>query len=266
MTNDAHEQAAALLTEIGRCYATARRYHAIAADCETRIFERALAIGGELRLRTTEVRPELAADAVHELTALRAACEAAVRGVRESAAYRAAEAAWDHERFAEVAALAPAIFDGIEVDEESRTLYLPVAVTGRRGGEHFLAAAVVADRIAALQREGIPRADPPPALGADERLGAVVLDADLETSESPVVLAVEAAALPLPRFRLEPAGETLVYAPRLLVPVRVRLAPSVTDEWWAVRPDAYAEFAATLTAELRARGIDDVDGPEPAAS
>jgi len=93
-----------------------------------------------------------------------------------------------------------------------------------------------------------------------------VLDVDLETSESPVVLALEAAAVPLPCFRLEPAGETLVYAPRLVVPVRVRIAPSVTDEWWAVRPDAYAEFSATLTAELRARGIDDADGPEPAAS
>ena len=32
MTNDAHEQATALLTEIGRCYGVARRYRAIAAD------------------------------------------------------------------------------------------------------------------------------------------------------------------------------------------------------------------------------------------
>ncbi|HEY2388009.1 MAG TPA: hypothetical protein VGK30_13685 [Candidatus Binatia bacterium] len=261
MTNDAHEQATALLTEIGRCYGVARRYRAIAADCETSILDPALAIGGALRAPAGTARPEDVAEAVRELAALLDACNAAVRSVRAGATYRAAEAAWDAGRLVEVAALAPAIFEAVVPDTTAGTLHLPVTVTARRGGEHFLLPAEVAARIDGLLRGGIARADPPPGLGADERLGVVVLETDAESDETPVALAVDSGALALPRFRLDPTDEVLVYTPRLRVPARVRLAASVSDEWWAVRPDAYATFAAELSAALHARGIREIDGP-----
>jgi hypothetical protein len=261
MMNDPHEQATALLTEIGRCYGVARRYRAIAADCDTRILDRALAIGGELRAPRREPEPGAVAAALRELGALLAECTGAMQRVRESATYRAAAAAWDQGRLVDLAACVPAIFDAVVPDTTAGVLYFPVPVTRRRGGEHFLGAGDVAARVHVLLREGIPQADPPPGLGADDRLGAVVLDVDAESDETPVALAIDTDALPLPRFRLDPGGEVLVYTPRLLVSARVRLAPAVSDEWWVVRPDAYAAFTAELSAALRARGVRAIEGP-----
>ena len=258
MADDAIEDAARLITDLGRCYARARRYRAIAAECEERFLGRALAIGSVLRVHARAVGADslVAGDAVRELTQLIADCDAAIQGVHDSATYRAARCAWDEGRFLDVAAQAAAIFDAVVPDAAATTLYVPVAVTSdTRRGDHFLPAPVLVERIVALLRDGIPRSDPPPEIGADERLGVVMLEDDAETTGSPVALAIEAESLPLPRFRLEPAGEVLVYTPRLRVPARVRLAAGVSDEWWAIRPDAYARYATALTEELAACGV-----------
>ena len=50
-------------------------------------------------------------------------------------------------------------------------------------------------------------------------------------------------------------GDALIYAERLNTTFRVRLAPSVTDEWWAVSPDAYRDYVFELGRALDRRGI-----------
>lgn len=262
MAVDALEDAARLVTAVGECYARARRYRALAGDSETRFLDRALTLGGELRAlaRTAVLNVEAAVAIAAELRRIVAECAAGVAAVHASAPYRAAVRAWDAGELAAVAARAPDLFDGVVPDAAERALYFPVAVTSsRRGGEHFLTAGTLADRIVALLRDGIPAADPPPERGADDHIGAVVLDDDAEAAPGPITLAFLPGTIALPRLRLEPAGEVLVYAPRLVAPGRVRCAAHVTDEWWAVRPEAYPRYVEALTCELALRGIDNVE-------
>jgi len=257
VSGEPFEDAAALVTAIGACYARGRRYRAIAAECEERYLARALAIGSDLRhaLRGLPAAVDVRT-AVVELRALLDGCEAAVAGVHASAPYRAAAAAWDDGRLLEVAALAPELFDGVVPDSEPRPLYVAVAVTsGRGGGDHFVPPAVLADRIAALVAGGIAAAAPGPELGADERIRAVVLEDDPDAAASPILVELAPGSIQLPTFRLEPAGEVLVYTPRLVAPCEVRWAATVTDEWWAVRSATYAEYTAELGRELGTRGI-----------
>lgn|SRR5438552_56350 len=246
-----------LIADVGACYSRARRYRATAAACEERLLARALAIGGALRRWARAALPdrEACAAAVAELRQLIADCDAAVAAVHASAPYREAVAAWRGERWAAVAALAPTIFDGIEPTAGARLLHYPVSVVAPRGGAHFLAPPVVADRVCTLLRAGISVADPTPELGADDTLRAVVLDDDADAIEAPVTLVVAAEEVPWPLFRLAPVGEVFVYVARLQVPARVRCAAHAADEWWAVRPDAYEAYVGELTHELAARGI-----------
>ncbi len=260
MAADLLEEGARLIADVGACYSRARRYRAIAADCEERFLGRGLAIGGAMREWARATRPDRAAcaAAVAELRQLIADCDAAIAVVHASVAYREAVAAWDGERWSAVAALAPAIFDGIEPIASVRPLHFPVSVVAPRGGTHFLAPPTVADRISGLLRDGLPAADPVPELGADDTLRAVVLDDDADAIEAPLTLVVAAEDVPWPLFRLAPVGEIFVYVARLQVPARVRCAAHAADEWWAVRSDAYEAYVSELARELAARGVVDL--------
>ncbi len=261
MASDPFDEAATLIADLGRCYARARRYRVLAAECEERYLARALAIGGNVRewARAPEPDRVACAAAVAELRRLGGECDAAIRDVQESAPYRAAVRAWDANRFVEVAALAPAIFDSVEPFAATHALHVPVSVTARRGGEHFLPPAIVAERLVDLMRDGLPAAEPVPDFGADDHLGAVLLDEDAEAMAAPVTIVVDPADVSWPLFRLEPAGEVLVYVPRLQARMRVCCASEVGDEWWAVRPDAYGRYVADLERELRARGVEGIE-------
>jgi hypothetical protein len=263
MPADALDIVAALTAEVGTCYQRARRYRALAARCEDFYLARALEIGSEVRraARGGLTDTTALAAAVISLRTLVSECEAEIAQVRGGDAYRRAAAAWADDRWDEVAAAAPAIFAAVEPYDPCPTLYWAISITARRrGDEHFISPAVCAAAILDARREGIRAAAPPPDLGADETVGAIVLTDDPETAESPVLLAIDPADLP-PACRVAPAGDALIYARSLRVPFEVRLAESVTDEWWAVRPEAYREYAAGLRAELAASAITVRRGP-----
>jgi hypothetical protein len=255
MAQDAFQDTARLIEEFGVCYTQARRYRQIAAECEDRYLARALAIGSEVRQRLRA--DDEAVDAVvAELRGLIASCAAAIAAVHASATYRHARRAWEDGRFSDVAAVAPAIFDSVEPYSAPDTVYHAIGVTDpRRGGEHFLPAGYVAERIATLVTAGIAAAEPVPDLGADAAIRAVFLEDDPDAAGSPVTIAVEPQHIGLPTFRLGMAGEVLIYAPNVPAVPRVRCATTVSDEWWAVRPDAYARYVDDLARELAARGV-----------
>jgi hypothetical protein len=258
---DLLDEGARLIAELSACYARARRYRAIAAECEERYLGRALALGSTMRewSRAVALDPVVCAAAIEELGSLSRACEGAIGAVHASVPYRAALSAWNEGRLHEVGALAPTIFDAIEPLLTPRTLHFAVSIVGARGGEHFLPPASVAERIAGLMRTGLPAADPVPELGADESLRAVVLDEDPEAMEAPITIVVAPEDIAWPLFRLEPAGEVFVYAPCLRARMRVRCAFEVRDEWWTIRPEAYAHYVAELERELSARGVEEIE-------
>jgi hypothetical protein len=261
--SDALEEIAKLIAAVGRCYQGARRYRAIAAASENRTLERALEIGATVRrgARGGGLDAVAATAAASALRALLAECEAAVAGVRASALYRRAARAWEEGRGSEVTALAPEIFADVEPYPGCPTLYHQVSVAGkRRGGEHFVAPETCAAAIAKLARDGIAAIATPTDLGADETIRAVFLSDDPETLDSPVALLIEPASLGIPVCRVGESGDVAIYIAKLRVAFQVRCAPVVSDEWWAVRPDAYTHYVDELRRALSARAIPLVDG------
>ena len=263
MADAAPEDAARLISEVGACYVRARRYRAIAAECE-RWLTAALTMGARLRAQARSTADDVPADpdVVRELRRLIGEFRAAIARVHESEPYHRAVRAWQDASYDEVAALAPTIFDGVAPEPSPPALYIPVEVSGRGGGdEHFASPIVVADRAIELLRDGVPAAHPAPDQGADDNIGAVIFDDDPDAGGSPVTIVVAPGDLGFPAFRLEAWGSSLVYARRVQVAASVRCAPQVSDEWWAIRPDAYARFTAELSRALVARGVAQIERP-----
>jgi hypothetical protein len=256
MSADALDEIATLIGEIGRCYQRGRRYRAIASTCEERYLARALEVGSIVRRarRLGDLAPQLVASLIATLRDLQAECERAIRGVRAGAPYRRALAAWEAGAFDEVAVLAQEVFAGVEPYGDCPALYHAVAIAGRAGGpDRFITPHACADAVVALVRDGLVASEAPPDLGADESIRAVTLDDDPERLESPIALVIDPAGLPV--CRVAPSGDALIYAARLPVTPHVYIADGVSDEWWAVRPEAYADYARRLRVELTSRGV-----------
>jgi hypothetical protein len=258
MAADVLEEIAGLLGDLGSSYQRGRRYRAINAACEERYLTRALTIGSTVRRASRQATLDASALGAlrDELRALAAACEADIARVRNDEPYRAAVAAWEAGRLDEVADAATRIFTAVELYRPCPTLYHPVPITQRGGGrEHFVSPAACAETIVDLQREGLVAARTPPELGADDVIRAVVLTDDPETGDSPIALAVDPGELPFPVCHVVPGGDVLIYAGRVAATFRVRVASTVMDEWWNVRPDEYRAYVENLHRELDARGL-----------
>jgi len=246
-----------LIRDVALAAERARRYRSLAASVAEPTFERTLAIGTAIRrsLRDPERQRADAADAARELEALLAGCTRALADFEASALYRegvAAAAAGATERLAR---LAPTLFSDVEPFPDARVVYWPVPIGGTGSASHFLPAAECAAHIAGYASAGLVAAVPPPELGADERIPAVVLAAEADAGESPITLAVAADAFPAPLCRVAGRATILCYAARVRVPFRVRAAAAVSDEWWSIRPDAYRTYVEEVRSVLAASGI-----------
>ena len=246
-----------LIRDVGLAAERARRYRTLAASVAEPAFERALVIGTAIRrsLRDPERQRADAADAARELEALLAGCTRALTELQASDRYREAVAAVAAGATDRLARLAPALFSDVEPFSGARLVYWPVPIGGTRPAAHFLPAAECAARIARWASDGLVAATPPPEVGADERIPAVVLAAEHDVAESPIALVVAADVFPAPLCRLAGGTTVLFYAARVRVPFRVRAAAVVSDEWWAVRPDAYRTYVDELRSALAPSGI-----------
>jgi hypothetical protein len=257
MAIDILEEIAGAITEVADCHLRGRRYRMIAAFCEREVLEPALAIGSEVRLTHRRGGParERATAMLDELRRLKDACESAIAGVHASAPYRVLVDAWNGGRHGDVAAAAPGVFTAVESYPRCPIVYHPIIVATRRAGaEHFITPVACAESIARVAREGIAPARALD-LGADEAVQAVALSDGFETLETPIAVAIDPAVVGVPMCRVVPVGDALVYTPLLRVPWHVRVAAAATDEWWAVRPEAYRDYVQELKAELAARRI-----------
>ena len=254
---DPAEEAARLIREVGRSAQEARRYRRLATRIADPTFDRALALGSVVRaeLRAGDGNTPGFAAVMAELRTLLEGCEHAIAEVRCDEVYREAAAGFTAGAVERVAALAPAIFTDVAAGCTAATLFWPFPIAGRRSDSHFLAPAECAERIHAAAAAGIEAQDPPPGLGADDAIGAVVLAAEPDVVESPITVVIDRAALSTSLCHLEGTASALYYAPRLRAPFVIRCAALVHDEWWAVRPDAYRDYVNDLRNALGAYGI-----------
>jgi hypothetical protein len=250
--------AAALIRDVGRSAQQARRYRALAAAVADPIFDRALAIGSDVRrAMRSEASQALPAvtTAVDELRALLTRCGAAIAEVKRSPTYEEAAAAFAAGAAERVAALAAALFTDVTSDLPKGTYYWAVPVTSGRSGAHFLPAGDLATRLHRMATDGLAADSHPPELGGDETIRPLYLTDRPDETESPIALAFEPDALPTAIGRLAGTNAVLVYTARLRADFTVTCAASVDDEWWNVTPDAYRDYLQEFRDTLSPYGL-----------
>ena len=250
-------EAAALIRDVGLGAERARRYRALATSLAEHMLDRSLELGSIVRRAGRDAGPagDVIRAAIDELRSLQARCDAAIADVQASAAYREVAAAFAAGDVPRAAAHAVDVFADVERGDAPETVVWEVPVGGERGGEHFIAPAECAARIEAVRRNGLRAASAAANLGGDETITPIALSADVTGIESPVALAYEPRALPGPLCRIAGGALLIFYAECLRAPFSVHCAGTVTDEWWAIRPDAYVEWRTALEALLRTQGL-----------
>jgi hypothetical protein len=247
---------AALIRDVGQCAQCARRYGELAASVADPIFDRALALGSDVRRAARGAGDATAVDAaITELQSLLAECEASIARVRNGATYQEAATAFAAGAAARVAALAPAIFTDVTPYAPTGSLFWSVPIGSRRSETHFVPPEELAVRLRAIATEGLRAEGPPPELGGDEVIRPIVLATQPDDAESPITLAYDARAVAIPVCALAGTDLVLLYAERLVAPFAVTCSPSVDDEWWTVRPDAYRDYLEALRTTLSPGGL-----------
>lgn len=251
---DVRDEAAELIGQVGRRAQYAARYRALATTVAEPAFDRAIAIGSEIRQADRTGRSELIAAAVRELREQLRRCEEGLRDVRASASYRALVEAYATADVQRATELAVRVFAGVTSDAPSVAMHWPVPISGGRSADHFISPERCVATIRRVLEEGIPAPEDAPALGGDDEVRPVGLTSSADTAESPITLLFEPRALPGPLGGLrEDVG--LWYAERLRAAFTVTAATTVRDEWWEIRPDAYAEYVTALARALAEAGL-----------
>ncbi|MEO6026115.1 MAG: hypothetical protein ABIR79_04540 [Candidatus Binatia bacterium] len=235
----------------------ARRYRTLATTIAEPTFDRTLALGSTIRRAGRDplgAEHELIA-AVEELRQLLACSQAAITEVRASAGYCEAVAAFTAGAVERTVPLAIEVFTDVVVGDSAGVATWDVPLGTGPGGEHFVSPEECAARIAGIAGAGLPAASPPPQLGADDTITPVTLGMGVANADGPVTLAFEVEQLPGPICRLAHSTLALFYADRLHAPFTVRCVAGVTDEWWNVRPDAYAKWIEALGPLLQSQGL-----------
>lgn len=251
---DAWEEAAALITEVARLAEDARRYRALVPTVAEPTFDRALAIGSEIRAAVRAGRSEALDAAVRELLELRRHCEGALAELRASAPYRDLVAAYVTGDAARATDLASRIYSDVTPAPATDALHWPLPIRGRGGTRHFVSAEECAAKIGALAASGIPAPAEAPAVGGDATVRPIRLSFTPDAAESPISLVIGPEAVPGPIARVAASDVALWYAERLSAPFVVRAAATVGDEWWQVRPDAYRSYVESLRGALALLG------------
>jgi hypothetical protein len=254
---DALAEAAALIRDVGLSAERARRYRALATTVAAPMLDRSIEIGSAVRRAGRDLGHghDSIAAALTELRQLLAGSEAAIAAVRAEPRYRDAAAAFARGDVGRVSRLAAEIFTDVEPGDAFGRVAWEVPVGGERRGEHFASPATCVARIAAVRRDGLRAASAPAGLGGDEIIAPIALTTDLDAGDGPLLVVYDVGSLPAPPCRLAGSTVALVYAARLNAPFGVRIAATVTDEWWTIRPDAYEEWRMTLAPLLAAEGL-----------
>lgn len=253
-TIDIRDEAAELLGELGRRAQYAARYRTLATTVAEPAFDRAIAIGSEIRQADRAGRSALIAAAVDELREQLRRCEEGIRDVQTSAIHRALVGAYAAADVEHATELAVSVFAGVTNDAPRVARHWPVSISGGRSADHFISPERCVATIRRALEEGIAAPEEAPALGGDDHVRPVRLTSSADAAESPITLLFEPDRLPGPLGALgEDVG--LWYAERLQANFTVTAAATVSDEWWEIRPDAYDQYVTTLGRVLAEAGL-----------
>lgn len=252
---DLREDAAALIGEVGRCSQQAARYRALATSVAEPAFDRAIAIGSAIRRADRSGRSEAIADAVAELRSLLRQCEEGIESVRASGSYRALAAAYAADDVGRATELAATVFTGVTAKNVEVAVHWPVPIRGKRSEEHFVSPERCVATISAAIEHGIIAPSEAPPVGGDETIRPVQLTTDPDASESPITLCFVPKPSAAMMGRVPNSDAILWYAKRLTAELSVSAAYSVTDEWWEIRPAAYADYLNILKRALCEAGL-----------
>ncbi|MCC6848277.1 MAG: hypothetical protein IT294_07220 [Deltaproteobacteria bacterium] len=260
---DVRDDAATLIGEVGRSAEDARRYRALAATVADPVFDRVLTIGTDVRRAAREGRFGPIAAAVDELRELLRRCEDGVRRVRESPPYHEMLRAYGTGSAVRAAELAATVFTDVDLALPTRTLHWTMPLTARLAPDHFIPPEQCAEAIREIAANGLPAPADVPDLAGDASILPIRLLETIDGAEGPITLAYGSGSLAGPLGRLTERKVWLWYAPKLRSAFTVCATDTVSDDWWQVRPSAYAAYLEALREHLDAVAIPFEIAPTP---
>ncbi|MCW5891576.1 MAG: hypothetical protein KIT14_13640 [bacterium] len=247
-----------VVADLGRAVIELQKFRVRERDDALALVRATLELGDRARRahHHRALDPDTAAALLADAQAHLAAIASLLAEVRSSPAYRTAVAAHAHGDHATLVRTLPALFADLAVVDPIPDLHLSVPwirrARPRPPGELARAAATLA-------RDGVAADADPLAPGMDPDLPAVALDLVPATDE-PLVLRLEAAAVPPAVFRLEEAGTHLVHVPYLRVPALAVVPLTLDDEALGEFSVDWERWRAALVEALGAEGVTVVKG------
>jgi len=240
------------IADVGALLVRAGRYARGAGPEGRTLLREAHALGDAARrLHHRDALDAAAADGLRQRAGtLASRVRELLRGIEASDEYRAAVAAYAAGDQATLARVVATVFADVAPAPTPPALwaYVPWLHRGRpRPADDIVA------ELRARARDGFVAEGDDLAPGADPRLPAVVLSAEPPPDE-PIACRLDAAAVTVPLYRVEPTGELLAYVPRLVVPLAVRLSTTPPEDQPRLEVD-FPAWRSTLVAALTSAGI-----------
>jgi hypothetical protein len=250
----------AAVAELGSLYTVARTFTALEMRAESELLPRVAALGRRLRglVRRAQLSQADVDAASAEVLSVRAQWRAALEGVRSSAIFGRALAAFAAGEQDELARLLPLIFARLRRVHPTALLYFPLSLSTHRrrpGQNPFLGAAESAERVTEALGNGLA----PEVAGSEwwERELPFLSCAETPAAfDGPLTLAADLSDAAIAVFAPEDEAAFRIFTPRLRVPMTPVLAAEASDEWWNAYAESYDRFREALRSTLAARGIE----------
>lgn len=241
--------------QLGDLFVLARRFRALRAEADAVFLPAVTRVGLRLRrLRRQDSLPdEAVADVAAEMHALRDAWQERIAALQATGLYSEARAACDANDQAALARLLPQVLAALETVPPPPVLHFAIRVSAVRrgpGSPPFIDSGTCIERIVERMAAGFRPA-------GDDATGfpAISTSDDPDALDSPVSLAVTAAAMPATVFRSLDDEQLVLFTPHLAAAFVPALCHTTDDGWWLTNEESWAEFRDRVASGLAARGV-----------
>jgi hypothetical protein len=249
----------AALAELGALYTAARGFVVLEERAENELLPRLTSLSARLRAlhRGGGIGPREIDDASREILDVRATWQAALEEIRESALFKDACRAFEHDHQDTLGQLIPKIFAGVKQTAAPDRARFGVSAEIRRRGpglSPFLTAEACAEKLVKTVREGVV-----PMVHATDwwltALPSIAFVAEAADLDTPFAVSLPGSAITAAVFESDVEVGYRIFMPRQRGDFVVEIAGAVDDEWWQAFEQPFEEFRAELQKLLAARGI-----------